>query len=116
MKKILAVFSLILVGTITLSGCQFYKNEIKRETFYTKIVTEPDKQKDSSGDDYFEYNQIFVDEQGETLNLKMKEYRDKPLRKNAYLKAEVVKNDGVKEWSEVSKDSVPKKALDVIEK
>lgn len=116
MKKIIFAFSLLIFGAITLSGCQFYEDNVKGETYYTKIVTTPDKQTDKNNESYYEYHQIFVSDTGKTVNLTMKEFRDKPLRKDAYLKAKVVKNDGVKNWSEVSKDSVPKKALEVMEK
>ncbi len=116
LKKIFITLTLALASLFVMSGCQFYDRELKKEVYYTKITTTPEKQTDKEGSSYFEYNQVFVNKNGEKIDLEMKEYRNKPLKKDAYLKAKVTKSDGVKSWEEVEKSKVPGKALDTIEK
>ncbi|MHC5230026.1 YxeA family protein [Enterococcus sp. LJL99] len=116
MKKILKiVIPLILLLAIAWFGYNYY---FGGKAYYTKIETVGEESTDiaDNGEQHkqFTYSQIAFDADGNKTEQKLYEYRDSPLRMNAYLKLKVNARKGVLSWEEVAEKEVPEKALDKI--
>lgn len=113
MKKIIIV--LTLVTLLTVGSFTWYQKEYGGESYYTQITTDGEKSMVTidSGEKVttFSYTQTGYANDGSRTIQKMKEYRDRPLRKGAYLKLKVNPKKGVISWEEVSKKEVPSKAI-----
>ncbi|ANZ99469.1 DUF1093 domain-containing protein [Carnobacterium divergens] len=116
MKKGIALIILV----VAVAAGFFYQKEYTGKEYYTQIITDGHKfiQKDDQDRESinYSYNQKFYNEDGELQKLSFNGGFDRPLKKNAYLKAKVHPKKGVLSWEEVSKSEVPKKALEEIEK
>lgn len=113
MKKMIIV--LVLAALVTACGFTWYQKEYGGESYYTQITTDGEKSTEvlDSGEKVtaYSYTQVGYTQDGTETVQKMKEYRDLPLRRGAYLKLKVNSEKGVISWSEVAKNDVPPKAL-----
>lgn len=118
MKKVLKIIvPLLLVFTITWFVYNYY---FGGKAYYTKIETVGEESTDiaSNGEQYkqYIYTQVAFDADGNKTTQKLYEVRDTPLKMNAYLKIKVNAKKGVLSWNEVTKEEVPEKAINQIEK
>lgn len=110
----------ILIPLLLIAGGSWivYNNYFGGEDYYTQITTsgEMETSKSDNGESMtkYDYNQKAYNVKGEEKIEKLSEYRDKPLRMNAYLKLKVNKHKGVLSWVEVEEKEVPKAALEKI--
>lgn len=93
-------------------GVNFAMNKYMEEnyggpSYYTKITGDPVASGSSEGTKFYEYDQVSYDENGTEKTVHLKEYRDKPLRKSAYLKMVVNDEKGVTSWEEVIQKDLP---------
>ena len=116
MKKTLKiVVPLLLVFAISWFGYNYY---FGGKSYYTKIETVGKESTDiaTNGEQHkqYTYTQTAFDADGNKTVQKLYEYRDSPLKMNAYLKLKVNDRKGVLSWEEVTEQEVPEKALDKI--
>lgn len=118
MKKLISLLVVILLfmgGSI--AAYQYFYGGA---TYYTKITTIGEKQieKNNSGQDMTSYNyeQATYTKDGSAKDVVLREYRNKPLKLNAYLKLKDNPRKGVMSWEEVTRSDVPKKAIEKLEK
>lgn len=113
MKKILY---LLLPFLLVCGGIWFaYNYYYGGSAYYTKIVTPGDVSTEvlSTGEKvtHYSYTQIAFNAEGKKTVQKMSEYRDKPLKMNAFIRLKVNDRKGIISWEEVSEKKVPEKAL-----
>ena len=114
MKKLLiglVAFLLIAVGGFKIFETMYYGGS----TYYTQITTDGQKfySKDDQGNKYLDYKYELTgyDDKGSAQKLDFNANRERPLRRNAYLKLTYNKNKGVTKWEAVAKSTIPDKAL-----
>lgn len=115
MKKALII--LLALAAILLGGF-FYisKTYLSGDAYYVKITTDGTRIEDTYDDgspliDY-KYELTGYDESGQTKKLVFNGNKDRPLRKNAFLKVTYSeKKHGVTQWEEVGEKDIPEKAL-----
>lgn len=116
MKKILY----LLIPVVLLSGGVWYGYNYYYggKDYYTKIVTTGEMSTDvlDTGEKVtqYSYNQTAFNVDGEKTVQKMREYRDTPLKMNAYIKLKVNSKKGVLSWEEVLEKEVPVKPLKLL--
>lgn len=113
MKKILIGFLTIVVVAIV--GAKVADQVVMGGTDYYVQVTTDGKRieaKDSSGRMYLEfaYELPGFDKKGNQKQLEFSAIKDRPLRKDAYLKVTWNKNKGVTSYEEVKKQEIPQAA------
>lgn len=106
-----------VVVAIFLGGSIFaYNYFYGGETYYTKITTDGEKEVESTDKgmnlSIYVYNQPAYNQKGEKQEVTLREARDRPLKKNAYLKLTVNPRKGVLSWEEVNASEVPEKAME----
>lgn len=115
MKKLLIGLVVVIVAAFGLF--KFIETtEMGGDTYYVQVTTDGKQVtlKDDSGQEYldYEYQLTGYDENGKSKELTFRANKERPLRKNAYLKVTYnTKKEGVTQWEEVAEKAVPKKAL-----
>ncbi|WP_230678567.1 YxeA family protein [Lacticaseibacillus zhaodongensis] len=115
MRKIVIAVSALLVVFVAGGLFWYGQSNYGGQTYYTQVTTDGQQvvDKAKSGEHYRDYAYTLKgytqDGQGKTLHFKAN--KERPLRRNAYLK--LVNNDkkGVISWQSVAKKDVPAKAL-----
>ena len=83
--------------------------------YYTQITKDPIKTEDALNDAgvkqgaVYTYELVGYDDKGTQKQLEFDAYKDKPLRKDAYLKVKVNEVKGVLNWEEVKQNDLPSK-------
>jgi uncharacterized protein (TIGR01655 family) len=114
MKKLL--IGLVAAVVVVVGGYKIFESMYYGgSTYYTQITTDGQKftTKDDKGNHYIDYKYTLTgyDDQGSAQKLDFNANKERPLRRNAYLKLTYNKNKGVTKWEAVTKTAVPKKAL-----
>jgi uncharacterized protein (TIGR01655 family) len=117
MKSLLKIFiPLLLICGVS---WYFYQEYFGGEDYYTQITTSGQKgtSQSSSGEvmTLYTYHQKAYNKKGAEKVEKLSEYREKPLKMNAYLKLKVNKRKGVLSWVEVTEKEIPAAALKKIQ-
>ncbi|WP_321384977.1 YxeA family protein [uncultured Enterococcus sp.] len=113
MKKTLTGLGIFAaISGILIFGINFAMNKYMEEnyggpSYYTKINGDPVASGIADGTQFYEYDQVSYDEKGIEKTVHLKEYRQKPLRKSAYLKMVVNDEKGVTSWEEVNEKDLP---------
>ena len=113
MKKILSITVVTLALVV---GAWFAIEQIFRggDTYYTQITTngEYHPYKDDAGNTISDYSYKLpgYDADGRKIALSFYANKNRPLKRNAYLKVIYHKGD-VRSWEQVSRSAIPKKAL-----
>lgn len=87
---------------------QYWAQHYDGPTYYTKITETPENSASEKEHAVYEYDQKAYNKSGEEKTVHLSEYRDRPLRKGAYLKMVVNNDKGVTSWEEVEKSDLPK--------
>lgn len=88
---------------------------IKGDPYFVQITTDGERfsKKAESDQTFYDYRYQLTgyDENGTPRKLEFSANRERPLRKQAYLKVSYnTKKDAVTQWEEVKKENIPKKA------
>lgn len=115
MKKIL--LSLLSFLVIAFAGLKLAEQLMySGETYYVQVTTEGQKveSKDDSGEPFvdYEYSLRGYDENGQQKLLRFSAAKDRPLRREAFLKVTWNKKKGVTSYEEVQQKELPKKAAE----
>ena len=106
-KLIFALISLIILG----SGIGYYVYAYGGQDYYTQIISEGQEISENGpkGQVYkdYEYKQAAFDETGTEKATVFRGNKERPLKKEAYLKLKVNRKYGVISWSEVTAKEVP---------
>ncbi|MEK4503549.1 YxeA family protein [Bacillus sp. FSL R12-0069] len=109
MKLYIAIFSFLLILSITAVGCK-YSPYFGKHLYYVQVTT--DGQRHEYDDDGFveryAYELQGFDEKGTAKMMKFT--AQKTLKKGAFLKLYYAKGEGVRTWEEVEKEDIPEKA------
>ncbi|MEH6943255.1 YxeA family protein [Bacillus sp. JJ722] len=110
MKRFIALFSVLIIFTSILAGCNF--NRMGKSQYYIQITVDGTEQEvvADNGKKFksFKYELPAFDKDGKE---KMMEFTaDKNLRKDAFLRVYYNDKKGVTSWEEVKKEDIPKKA------
>lgn len=101
---VLTVVAIFLGGSFAT-----YRYYYMGETYYTKITTNGEKHTENyRKNTYYTYKQPAFDEKGQEKEISFKEFRERPLKMNAYLKLVVNARKGVLSWEEVTIEEIPK--------
>lgn len=104
---IFAAVSGILIFSINFAMNKYMEENYGGPSYYTKIESDPVASGTSDGTQFYEYDQVSYDENGTEKTVHLKEYRQKPLRKSAYLKMIVNDEKGVTSWEEINENDLP---------
>ncbi|GAA2916461.1 YxeA family protein [Enterococcus pseudoavium] len=115
MKKFL--IGLVSLIAIAFVGLQIVDKVVKGgDTYYLQITTDGERVdgKDSTGNPYVDYKYSLpgYDDEGHQKQLDFNAAKDRPLRKEAFLKVTWNKKKGVTSYEEVQPKQVPKKAAE----
>ncbi|MGM0175513.1 YxeA family protein [Enterococcus sp. DIV0800] len=115
MKKILiGLVSLIVIGFVGLQIAD--KVMSSGDAYYVQITNDGEKYngEDSNGNPYVDYKYALpgYDEEGHEKKLDFNASKDRPLRREAFLKVTWNKNKGVTSYEEVQQKQLPKKAAE----
>ncbi|WP_407857544.1 YxeA family protein [Enterococcus hailinensis] len=115
MKKFLiGLVSLIVLAFVGLQIAQ--KVVSSGDDYYVQITNDGERivNKDDSGNQYVDYKYSLpgYDKNGEEKQLTFSAAKDRPLRKDAFLKVTWNKKKGVTSYEEVQKKKVPEKAAE----
>ncbi len=114
MKKWISI--IVLVAIFLGGSFAAYRYYYMGESYYTKITTNGEKHtEDDPKNTYYTYNQPAYNEEGHKKEVSFSEFRERPLKMNAYLKLKVNPRKGVLSWEEVTIDQVPKAAAKQLE-
>ncbi|ANN35501.1 hypothetical protein A9498_29235 (plasmid) [Bacillus thuringiensis serovar coreanensis] len=109
MKRYIALFSILVVFTSLLVGCDL--NRLGKDEYYVQITTDGIKKTyEGSSSKYFEYKLTGFDKDGKEKELEFN--AQKNLRKEAFLRvyySDKKGEEGVSAWEEVKKDELPAK-------
>ncbi|MDT2759239.1 YxeA family protein [Enterococcus xiangfangensis] len=114
MKKIL--IGLVSVVVIAFIGLQIAQKVVSSgDEYYVQVTTDGQRidSKDDSGNSYVDYKYSLTgyDDEGKEKELKFNAAKNRPLRREAFLKVTWNKQKGVTSYEEVPQKEVPKKAL-----
>ncbi|MGO2637834.1 MAG: YxeA family protein [Enterococcus viikkiensis] len=115
MKKFLiGLVSLIVIGFVGLQIAE--KVMSSGDAYYVQITNDGEKvnAKDDSGNSYVDYKYSLpgYDKEGNNKVLDFNASKDRPLRREAFLKVTWNKNKGVTSYEEVQQKQLPKKAAE----
>ncbi|MBO0453936.1 MULTISPECIES: YxeA family protein [Enterococcus] len=115
MKKFLIGFISLIV--IALVGLQIADKVVKGgDDYYVQVTTDGERidGKDSSGNPYVDYKYSLpgYDKDGTKKQLEFNAAKDRPLRREAFLKVTWNKKKGVTSYEEVQQKQLPKKAAE----
>lgn len=117
MKKFIVILSIVIIG----SGLGLYYYYYGGGSYYTEITSEGkeivhivDDTKEEIND--YQYSQPAFNENGDERQLTFNGSIGRPLKHNAFIKLKVNRIKGVVSWEEVTKDTIPEKALSRIKK
>lgn len=112
LKFIFPVIGCLFLGGMVFWGYNYYEGGID---YYIKVNTDPTDKKDSlddkgqiQGSEFF-YTMNGFDKEGNKKEIDFTVHKERPLRKDAYIKLRVNKHRGPLNWEEVSKKKIPKK-------
>ncbi|BCA86505.1 amino acid ABC transporter ATP-binding protein [Enterococcus saigonensis] len=113
MKKLLIILvSLVGIGFVGLKVADFFI--MGGEQYYVKITTNGQREdgKSDSGENITQYKYSLpgYDKEGNEKQMDFSAFKDRPLKKDAYLKITWNKNKGVTSYEEVTKADVPNAA------
>lgn len=113
MKKVLIGFiTLIVIGMAGLKIADIIV--LGGDSYYVQVTTDGTKEseKDDQGRTFVQYHYQLpgYDQNGEEKNMDFSTVKERPLRKEAFLKLTWNKNKGVTSFEEVQEKEVPKKA------
>ena len=121
-KKEQSVMKKFLIGLISLIvlayvGLQIADKVVKSgDDYYVQITTDGQRlnEKDDSGNDFVDYKYELpgYDKEGKKKDLDFNANKDRPLRREAFLKVTWNKNKGVTSYEEVQQKELPKKAAE----
>lgn len=121
-KKILiGITAIVIIGA---AGAMLkVKMDHSGETYYTCIVNEglkvssklSEESKESNINEY-EYNEPAFDKEGNRKDITFMSYRERALKKGAYLSVVYNERNGVIGYSEISADDIPEKAMEGLKK
>lgn len=107
MKKIIPA---LLVAAVFIGGMIFtYNYYYSGSYFYTKVDRDPISVEKDGSTNIYTYQLDGYNSDGDKLPLKMVEYREQPLRKDALLKVLVNPNKGPLSWEELNGKELPEK-------
>lgn len=118
MKKKSLKMIFLLVGFLSFSGISFFiYNYYEGGTdYYIKVYSDPTDKKDAlddkgqiQGTEFF-YTMSGFDKDGAEKEIDFTVLKERPLRKNAYIKLRINKKRGPLRWEEVSEQQLPQKA------
>lgn len=114
MRKFL--IGLIVLIVLVFGGLKLYSvMNYGGTTYYTQVTTNGEKitQKDTNGNAHVDYQYELpgFDENGQKQVLTFNANKNRPLRKNAYLKVTYNDKKGVTSWEAVTTSDVPAPAL-----
>ena len=114
MKKVL--IGLVVLVVLVFGGLKIFEiTNYGGTTYYTKITNTGQRvtNRDNEGNKHtiYAYDLPGFDERGGLQQLKFNANRDRPLRKNAFLKVTYNDKKGVTSWESISRSQVPKAAL-----
>lgn len=115
MKKLLIGFVVVIAAAFGLF--KFIETtEMGGDAYYVQVTTDGKQVtlKDDNGQEFldYEYQLTGYDKNGKNKELSFRANKERPLRKNAYLKVTYnSKKEGVTQWEEVAEKDVPQKAL-----
>lgn len=115
MKKILiGLVSLIIIAFVGLKIAE--KVVASGDGYYVQITTDEQRVdgKDDSGRPYIDYKYSLpgYDKEGQKKQLEFSAAKDRPLRREAFLKVTWKKSKGVTSYEEVQQKQIPKKAAE----
>ncbi|MFC4772023.1 YxeA family protein [Enterococcus hermanniensis] len=115
MKKFL--IGLVSLIVLVFLGLQIAQKVVSSgDDYYVQVTTDGKRivSKDDSGNKYVDYKYSLpgYDKKGEEKQLDFSAAKDRPLRKEAFLKVTWNKNKGVTSYEEVQKKKVPEKAAE----
>lgn len=113
LKFIYPIIGCLFLGSIFFGFYNYYEGGID---YYIKVNTNPIDKKDAlddkgqiQGTEFF-YTMNGFDKEGNKEKIDFTVHKEKPLRKDAYIKLRVNKYRGPLRWEEVSKKNIPQKA------
>lgn len=114
MKKVIG--GILVVIALAGSFILYQKFSQNGDAYYVQITTDgerfEDKAKDGSTIVDYKYELPAFDKDGQEFDLNFRANKDRPLRKNAYLKVTYnKKREIVTKWEEVKETEIPKGAL-----
>lgn len=118
MKKVL--IGLVVLVVLVFGGLKIFEiTNYGGTTYYTKITNTGQRvtDRDNAGNKHisYAYDLSGFDERGGLQQLKFNANRDRPLRKNAFLKVTYNDKKGVTSWESIPRSQVPKAALAKLE-
>lgn len=118
MKKVLIVLVALLgIGFIGLKVADYFI--MGGEQYYVKITTDGQREdvKADAGENVTQYKYSLpgYDKDGNEKQMDFNAFKDRPLRKNAYLKITWNKNKGVTSYEEVKESELPTAAKEKLE-
>ncbi|MGM0216360.1 YxeA family protein [Enterococcus sp. AZ109] len=118
MKKIvIGLVTLIVIGVASLKIADIVV--MGGDSYYVQVTTDGQKQteRDDQGQNYVNYDYVLpgYDQNGEEKDMDFSSMKNRPLRKDAFLKITWNKNKGVTSYEEVQKKDVPKKAQEKLQ-
>ncbi|MFS8352614.1 YxeA family protein [Bacillus nitratireducens] len=107
MKQIMLMFSVFVMFTVFLSGCNL--NRLGTDKNYVQITKDGEqlKEKNVNGDTTYQYKLSGIDKDGKEKEMEFTALKN--LRKEAFLLIYYSEEKGVKSWEEVKKEELPKK-------
>lgn len=101
-KGLIGLAGIAIIGGI---GYKVYDDNYGTTDYFTKIYTDGERMSvpiDSGGQTYhYTYNLKFINTDKQVKELEFNSVKDKPLKKDAYLKAKINPKKGVMGWEEV---------------
>ncbi|MGG5318647.1 hypothetical protein IGI49_004249 [Enterococcus sp. AZ071] len=111
-KLLIGLITLIVIGVAALKIADIVV--MGGDSYYVQVTTDGTKQNetDSQGQTYtkYQYQLPGYDQNGEEKSMDFSTVKERPLRKEAFLKLTWNKNKGVTSFEEVKEKEVPKKA------
>ena len=113
MKKLL--IGLVTIIVVVIAGLKIAEQVVMGgDIYYTQVTTEGERKedRDDTGRTFlkFDYSLPGFDKDGNEKQLEFSAIKDRPLRKDAYLKVTWNKNKGVTSYEEVKKPEIPQAA------
>ncbi|MGX5585858.1 hypothetical protein COM90_24765 [Bacillus thuringiensis] len=107
MKRIMLMFSVFVIFTVFLSGCNL--NRLGTDKYYVQITKDGEQleEKNVNGDTTYQYKLSGFDKDGKEKEMEFTALKN--LRKEAFLLIYYTEEKGVKSWEEVKKDELPTK-------
>ncbi|PEF42801.1 YxeA family protein [Bacillus wiedmannii] len=106
MKRYIAFFSVFILCTSMLIGCNF--NQMFKEKYYVQVTNDGQEEESRTSHKNYKYTLSGFNEEGKEKNMEFN--ADKHLRKEAFLCVYYDDKKGVTSWEEVQSKDIPEKA------